>query len=308
MSSDVVEEQKAIKRNDGERDGELSEEEQEERSPDFEQKEQEKHWHDEVTRRPVSPKTRNEGAPCIIILADGTLQGSPEVLRMIAEKIEKMFVGTHDDEQAAKNIGNELSYTSDKVEGYFRGSSDESSEQDQQHLADEVIRFTNTISRDFVIEDLPDTQTLAPLFESALSGLFSVPVADQTPQQLVVTFIKLALFSMSVVRLCKQLQHQESAPLAQIALTVATVGNEMYKIANQRGLYRWIQDNGGWCGLCTRIHNYIVTIGQLIGRGMSDCDSNNAVSIPWPSNNTVILFGTLTVFVVSFAYFSYKYR
>ena len=246
-------------------------------------------------------------------MADGTLQGSPEALKMVAEKFENIFVSAsvrrdlgrdrgQEEEQAAKAIGKELSQLSGNFDdGYFRGSSGSSSgndsQQDQQHLAEEINRLALAIRPDFVSEDLPDTQALSSTFEGALSCLFGVPVANQSLQELIRTFIKLALFFISVIRLCKQLRRQERIDVF-IILTI--VGREMYRIANRYGLYGWIQENGGWCGLCTRIRDHI---GQLLGR-MSG--NENAVSIPWPSSNTIILFGTLTVFVVSYGL--YKYR
>ena len=298
---DMVEEQKTEKKRD--LDSHFREEEQEEGLSDFKQKEQEEPRHDEVIGQANSRKPGNEGVTFIIMLADGTLQCSPEALKIVAEKIEKIFVNTsvrQDEKQAVKTIGKELSQISAKLaDAYFRSSSGNNSEQGQKHLAEEINRFAQAIRSDFVAEDLPDTQALSSTFDAALSGLFSVPVANQSPRELIKTFINLALFSMSVIRLCRELRRMESVSGLDV-FTLTIVGSEMYRIADQHGLYRWVQENGGWSGLCTRVCDHI---GQLLGR-MSGND--NAVSIPWPSSNTIILFGTLTVFVVSYGL--YKYR
>ena len=320
---------------------------------------EELHWHDEVIMKRILRRIGREGATNIIMLANGTLHGSPEALKIVAEMVDKHFFNSpinHEEEQAAKNIGNELSYHLDLCN--IRGKS---LEQDIKHPVEEINRLINTFDakglpkeslpqnlpgrggsledppksssslRDSLkdqpaslsgaplkdspedssgdssgdspedssgdssgdspensLADLLDTEALDQAFDDALSTLFTVPVAEQSPQELVMTFIKLALFSMQVINQSRDLYKSKSV------VKVAIVGYQMYRIANKHGLSNWIQDNGGLFGLCTKVCDRIRQLtGQLSG--------NSAV--PWLSNiHAAILFVTLTVFVVSCVY------
>ena len=151
-----------------------------------------------------------------------------------------------------------------------------------------------------------DNEALTARFDNALTNLFQVPVAEQSPAQLVVTFVKMALFSMMLINLCKK--QWDDPSISGIASTVMLVGTALYKIADKHGLNTWLQNNGGWCGLCSKVHDFIVqlTLGGQTSDSDTTTDGQNALSIPWPSNNTIILFGALTVFVGMYTY--YKYR
>ena len=142
----------------------------------------------------------------------------------------------------------------------------------------------------------------------ALHSLFGVPVAQQTPDQLIITFTKMASFTKTVIDLCKKCW--DSVPTVYIAVAVIVVGTALYKVANKYGLNAWVQSKGGWCGLySSRVHDYIRRLTGQISDSSTTTDHDGQVnppSIPWPSNNTVILFGALTVFVGFYTY--YKFR
>ena len=207
-----------------------------------------------------------------------------------------------EEEQAMKIVGKEISRTSEELQDLLLGSN---TKEQWRHLTDAVIRFTSTIYSDVinVAEGMPGTEALAQTFESALD-VFSVPVAEQNAAQLTVTFLKLAVFCMSVIGLGKQCL--ENPSMTRIASVVLTVGSVMFKIANKHDLYEWIKDNGGMSGLHVRICDYIRQLRS--GHNTVPDSYSNTVAIPWPSNNTIILFGTLTVFVASCAYYVYKNR
>ena len=87
----------------------------------------------------------------------------------------------------------------------------EQNEELASQLADTVCEFAVTIGDDFITaEDMPDTQPLTQAFDNALASLVSVPVAQQDAQQLFITFIKLSLFSIGVIHLCKKCQENAS--------------------------------------------------------------------------------------------------
>ena len=136
-----------------------------------------------------------------------------------------------------------------------------------------------------------DTEALDQAFDNALSALFTVPVAEQSPQELVLTFIKLALFSLQVINLSRDLY--ESRNIVKMVI----IGYQMYRIANRYGLSKWVEDNGGVSGLRAKVCDRIRQLTREL--------SGYSV-VPWLSDNAIILFGTLTVFVVSYAYFLYK--
>ena len=151
-----------------------------------------------------------------------------------------------------------------------------------------------------------DVQRLAESFDNALTKLFRVPVAGQSPQELTRTFISLALFAVVVIDSCESCLKNPS--ITKIAQNVVVVGIVIYKVANKHGLFRWVQVNGGWHGLCTRIRDCIRQLTHRPISGNTNTDDHNTVNTLWPSNNTIILFGSLTVFVISYAYYKYRYR
>lgn len=261
------------------KNGTFSEEEktrQEENASNLEQ--------NELRRTSVLLQTiRNEGVPCILVLAGGTLKDNPDVLSLIARKVEEQYVANapvnHEEVQVAKKVGNELLSSSGNVDlDHMRSSLEQEQQRQVEELSDAVTNFTNNIT-----DDVPDSQPLVSAFDNAFSRLFTVPVTEQSSVQLLGTFFDLATFSMQVIYFCKKCQESK----VNIALIVLVVGNQMFRIANKHGLITWMQSNGGWHGLYTRLHSYIT---QLMPRG--------TVSIPWPSWNTITLFG-LTVFVTA---------
>ena len=116
------------------------------------------HRHDEVIVKRILHKIGKEGATSILMLANGTLHGNPEALKIIAEIMDKQFINSpinHEDEQAAKSIGNELSHHLDLCN--IRGKS---LEQDVQHPVEEINRLMNTfdakgLPRESLLQDLP---------------------------------------------------------------------------------------------------------------------------------------------------------
>ena len=259
-----------------------------------------------ISQEPSRQEQHRDGAPIVIVVAVGTMKDLPEALKKIEETLN-MGSARHsivvpvqnEEEEASKIVGKEISGTCNELEDVLLGNS---TKEERKRMAEAVIDFTSAITSDIIGKDMPDTQGLAQAFDSALTVLIRVPVAEQNAVQLIESFLKLAVFSMSVIHLSKKCL--ENASATQIAWMVFTVGSVMFKIADKHGLYKRLQDNGGMSGLCTRICCHI---RQLVS-GNTATDGNNAVSIPWPSKNTIVLFGSLTVFVASCTYFAYKYR
>jgi len=246
----------------------------------------------------------NEESTCIVIAAS-TLQNHPKVFEMIekSKKIKKVFVTDgpikYEQQQVCKSIGEELgkelSSTSGAVAQTLRQR-----EQLASQLAENLCRFATTIGDDFITaEGMPDTQPLTQEFDNAVSSLFSVPIAKQDPQQLFMTFLNLSLFSIRVIDLCNQLG---KASDKQIVLHVMIVGTQMHRVANEHGLYKWLNNNGGWSGLYAKICDYIA---QLRNSNTST-ESTDTDSI-WPSWNAIILFGSVTTFALLYSYFKYKW-
>lgn len=317
----------------------VSREQEVEKDINAEETKQAKHKekHPEQQEGTKQEKPWSEG-PFIIMLAVGSIEDFPEALKKIEEAIKihsgRRSVGVPDrevvqiqneenraseseeaskihsakrsvvkpvqseEEQASKIVAKEILGTSEKVKDLLL---DSSTKEERRRLADAVIEFMNTIYSDVITEDMPSTQALAQAFDSALDVLISVPVAEQNPAQLIVTFLQLAVFFMTVINLVKQCL--ENPSMIRIAWTVLTVGKVMFKVADKYGLYEWIRNNGGISGLRVRICDYI----RQLRSGNAVTDGNNAV-VPWPSNKSIIFLGTLTVFVVSYTYYICKYR
>ena len=260
---------------------------------------------------------RNEGEPYVIIVAVGSTQDLPSVLGQVKEQFEKrqkefsknVVIGpvlNPEEEKATKSVAEEISSTSDELQAeLLRGCT---TREERQEVAGAINEVTSALVTEFsgVTLDDVDVEALTTKLDIALTNLFQVPVAEQTPAQLVVTFVKMSLFAMVVINLCKKQWDEFS--MWRFGSTVMIVGTALYKVADKHGLNAWVQNSaGGWCGLYSRVHDYIVqlTHRQTLDNSTTD-GQENAVSIPWPSTNTVVLFGSLTVFVGLYAY--YKFR
>ena len=306
-SQDFIEEQDDV-------DDELSEKEQEdleakqnENTSNVEQIEQEAHRHEAesyviMLAMAVPVKPGNQDIRKVI------RDASREVLTQLETQLTERLGGSavasivvrpanHEEEVACESVASALIATSENVKDDLLSCT---SEDERESLAKAVME--STISTGATV----DVQRLTERFDNALTKLFQVPVADQSPQQLTETFISLALFAVEVIRNCESCLEDPS--VTQITQNVVAVGMVIYKVADKHGLSSWVQDNGGWRGLCTRIRNCIRQLTRRLIPGNTSTDDHNTVSIPWPSNNTIILFGSLTVFFISYAYVYYKYR
>ena len=207
-----------------------------------------------------------------------------------------------EEEKATKSVAEEISSTSNKIQAdLLSGSSIE----ERQKLAKAINELTSALVTEFTGVTLDD-EALTARFDNALTNLFQVPVAEQSPAQLVVTFVKMSLFSMMLINLCKK--EWDNPSICGIASTAMIIGSALHQVADKHGLNTWVQNNGGWCGLCSKVHDFIVqlTLRQTSDNSTTTDGQENAVSIPWPSSNTIILFGGLTVFVGLYAYYKFK--
>ena len=217
-----------------------------------------------------------------------------------------------EDENFAEGIIN----TSSEIDKHRARGSGERQYTDTQVIeaCEAITEFTVNTAAGFTANTLDEivndvvVDNLATKFDGALKSLFGVPVAQQTPEQLIITFTKMASFTKTVIDLCKKCW--DSVPTVYIAVAVIVVGTALYKVANKYGLNAWVQSKGGWCGLYSRVRDYIRRLtGQISDSSTTTTDHDgqeNPPSIPWPSNNTVILFGALTVFVGFYTH--YKFR
>ena len=300
------------------------EEEEEETIADFGQNEQEEQRKDTVVihrqvnhrrrrhRRPyrqrrssriVVRQTKFVGGTFILVL--GHAQRNLEVTKLIEDMI---FSGNvpgnnvkhevkQEEEEAAKTMANEMLSTAGDVDKAGSGSID-SSGQEQQEQAEQVVKeareLLQTALRDFTSEDMPDTQTLLPAFDNAISSLFTVPVEKQSNEEMTLTFIRLAQFSLQVINFYK-LCSQRTLSNYDVASFVVIVGSEMCRVTIKYGLYTRFQKSGGLSGLCTKICSYF---SQL------KCRATSAVSLPWPK--TVTVFGIVIFATSAYAYYKFK--
>ena len=294
-------------------DDELSEKEQEDlearqkesTSESISNIEQAARWHEAepyifmvTTAVLVKPGTHNLRE----VIRDASREMSTQLENKLTERLGRSAVAStvirperREEEMACESVGSALKSTSKTVKDTLLRCT---SEDERGRLAEAVIEFT--VSTGATV----DIQGLTERFDNALTNLFQVPVADQSPQQLTETFISMALFAVEVIHNCESCL--ENPSITQITQNMVAVGTVICKVADKHGLSSWIQANGGWRGLCNRICNFIGQLTRRLISGNTSTDGHNTVSIPWPSNNTIILFGSLTVFVISYAYYRYR--
>ena len=203
------------------------------------------------------------------------------------------------EEEKDSEIRGEILSTSNEIQASSR------SIEEPQKWAGAIKELVSVLITEFTGVTL-DHEALIARFDDALTNLFKVPVAEQSPGQLVVTFVSMALFLMELIDLCKK--EWDNRSIRSIATTAMIIGPALYEVADKHGLNAWVQNNGGWCGLCSKGHNFIVqlTLRQTSDNLTTTDGQENALNIPWPSSNTIILFGGLTIFVGLYAYYKFK--